>query len=193
MEQLNQFLQGYFELPASSLGKLAEQFEETTLSRKDFFLKEGDACKHLSFVKSGFIRIYRNMDGKEVTQWISTPGSFVTDLASFVFGAAGRWNIEALTDCELYTISKERYAKLHHIVPEWHQLEKLFIAKCFVYLEERVLQHLHFTAEERFKQLFDEQPELFNQVPLQYIASMLGMSPETLSRLRNKMVQASRS
>ncbi|HEY1033150.1 MAG TPA: cyclic nucleotide-binding protein, partial [Flavipsychrobacter sp.] len=74
-------------------------------------------------------------------------------------------------------------------IPEWHKLEKLFIAKCFIILEERVNSHLFMTAEERFQQLLSLQPDLFNQVPLQYLASMLGMTPETMSRLRKKSLR----
>ena len=134
------------------------------------------------------VRIYTTIEDKEVTQWISTPGYFVTDLASFTFNTPARWNIQALTDCRLHTIEKEDYNSLGDIVPEWHQLEKLFIAKCFIILEERVNNHLFMTAEERYNQLMEQQPELFNQVPLQYLSSMLGMTPETFSRIRKKQL-----
>lgn len=126
------------------------------------------------------------MDEKEITKWISTKGFFIVDLASFVFSQPSRWNIQALTDCELYVIDSTDYQKLIEIVPKWLELEKLFIAKCFTTLEDRVLQHLAMSAEERYNQLFQFNKELFNIVPLQYLASMLGMAPETLSRLRKK-------
>jgi CRP-like cAMP-binding protein len=107
-------------------------------------------------------------------------------LASFVFSQPSRWNIQALTDCELYVIDSNDYQNLGEIVPKWLELEKLFIAKCFTILEDRVLQHLAMSAEERYNQLFQFNKELFNIVPLQYLASMLGITPETLSRLRKK-------
>ena len=110
----------------------------------------------------------------------------MVDLSSFVFHQSARWNIQALTDCELYVIDNKDYQKIGQVFPRWTELEKLFIAKCFTVLEERVLQHLSMTAEERYNQLFNLNKELFNQVPLQYLASMLGMTPETLSRLRKK-------
>ena len=108
------------------------------------------------------------------------------DLSSFVFKQTARWNIQALTDCELYVIDNNDYQKIGQIIPGWNSLEKLFIAKCFTVLEDRILQHLSMSAEERYNQLFSFNKELFNQVPLQYLASMLGMTPETLSRLRKK-------
>lgn len=67
-------------------------------------------------------------------------------------------------------------------------MEKQFIAGCFVQLEDRVFSHLSLSAEERYDKLFENNKEIFNQVPLQYLASMLGMSPETFSRIRNKKI-----
>jgi CRP-like cAMP-binding protein len=130
-----------------------------------------------------------NAEQKEVTQWISSKGYFVTDLASMVFDTPARWNIQALTDSELYTINKTDYNKIGTLIPQWHQIEKLFIAKCFTILEDRVFTHLSMTAEERYQLFFENNKELFNQVPLQYIASMLGMTPETFSRIRKKSLQ----
>lgn len=143
-------------------------------------------CGELSFIKSGLVRIYTAVDDKEVTQWISTPGYFVTDLASFLFQTPARWNIQALTDCELYTIDRTTYTDMGNAIPNWHLIEKIFISKCFIMLEDRVFRHLSQSAEERYQNLLASQPDLFNLVPLQYLASMLGMTPETLSRLRKK-------
>ena len=110
----------------------------------------------------------------------------MTDLAGIHFNKPSRYNIQALTDCELYTISGNDYNNLGNIIPKWHEFEKLFIAHCFDLLEERVFTLLSMTAEERFRLLFQHNRELFNQVPLQYLASMMGMIPETLSRLRKR-------
>lgn len=188
MANLQQYIQSYFDVQNEALNTIASKFGYREIKKNDYLLKQGRQCNQMSFIQSGIIRIYTTVDDKEVTQWVSTKGYFVTDLASFIFNTPARWNIQALTDCELYTISKEDYDSLGNILPEWHKLEKLFIAKCFIILEERVNSHLFMTAEERYNKLFELQPELFNQVPLQYLASMLGMTPETLSRLRKKQL-----
>jgi CRP-like cAMP-binding protein len=126
---------------------------------------------------------------KEVTKWISTKGYFAVDLASFIFRQPARWNIQALTDCEMYVIDSNDHQKIGQVIPRWEELEKLFIAKCFTVMEDRIVQHLSMSAEERYTQLFNSNKELFNQVPLQYIASMIGMTPETLSRMRKKAAE----
>lgn len=188
MTDLQQYIQTYFDVDGKHLAGIASRFKYRQVKKDEFLLKQERLCGQLSFIQSGLVRMYCNVNDKEVTQWISTQGYFVTDLASFIFNTPARWNIQALTDCDLYTIDKEDYNDLGNVIPEWHQLEKLFIAKCFIILEERVNSHLFMTAEERYNQLLSKQPELFNLVPLQYLASMLGMTPETLSRLRKKQL-----
>ena len=112
----------------------------------------------------------------------------MTDIASFLFRNPSRFNIHALTDTRLYTIEHEQYIGMGKLMPKWNEFEKLFIAKCFVMIENRVFDLISKPAEERYQQLFDQNRELFNQVPLQYLASMLGMTPETFSRIRKKMI-----
>lgn len=186
MTELELYINSYFGVALEDISKISSFFHLTTLGKGDYFLKSGHICNNLSFHKSGIIRVYTTTDEKEVTQWISTKGYFVTDLSGIVFNKPSKYNIRALTDCELYTIDRKDYKNIGHVIPQWHELEKLFIARCFIYMEERILSLLSLTSEERYKWLFGQQRDLFNQVPLQYLASMLGMTPETLSRIRKK-------
>lgn len=165
---------------------LSSFFKLESLTKGGFYLKSGVSCLKLSFISSGMMRMYRSEGVKEVTQWISTKGYFVTDLASLSYGTPSRWNIQALTDCEYYTISKQDYDGLKEVLPAWSEIEKRFLTKCFIILEERVHKQISLSAEERYNDLIQFNPMLFNEVPLQYLASMLGMTPETLSRIRAK-------
>ncbi|MBK9290046.1 MAG: Crp/Fnr family transcriptional regulator [Bacteroidetes bacterium] len=186
MTELEKYIQTYFGVNKDDLTKISSFFKPVTLKKGDYFLKKGRHSDRLGFVQTGILREFVFIDNKEVTKWISTKGYFVVDLLSFMFEQPARWNIQALTDCELYVIDKNDHQKIAQIIPYWSELEKFFIGKCFTVLEDRVLQHISMTAEERYNQLFNFNKELFNQVPLQYLASMLGMAPETLSRLRKK-------
>lgn len=189
MTELEQNIQNYFGIISpESLQIISTLFEFETIKKGDFYLKTGKNCDKLSFIESGMLRIYVTTLDKEVTQWISTKGYFVTDLASLLFETPSRWTIQALADTNVYTINKHNYKKIGELVPQWHQLEKLFVAKCFTMLEDRIFSHLSMTAEERYQLFFEQNKELFNQVPLQYIASMLGMTPETFSRIRKKQL-----
>ncbi len=186
MNQLESYISGYFGISNDSLSQVASMFEEESLSKGDYYVKAGRYCHKLSFLKSGYLRIFRQKEEKEITQWISGPDYFVTDLSTLIFQQTARWDIQALTDCQLYTLSNEAYKEMNRVVPDWPKLEKLFIAKCFLTLEDRVFSFLSMTAEERYNVLFEMNSDIFNQVPLLYLASMLGMTPETLSRIRKK-------
>lgn len=186
MTELEQYIQSYFGVTQEEILSISRFFRETQLRKGAYFLKAGQTCNQLSFHKSGIIRVYSAYGDKEITQWISTQGYFVADLGGIVFNEPARHHIQALTDCALYTIDRADYNRLGQVVPRWHELEKLFIARCFTTMENRVRTLLSMSAAERYQQLFAERRELFNQVPLQYLASMMGMTPETLSRLRKK-------
>ena len=189
MTELEQYVKSYFGIVTNDdLKTIASLFKTTTIKRGEFLLKSGKYCNKLSFVQSGLLRIFATIDDKEVTQWISTKGYFSTDLSSFIFEEPSRWTIQALVDTEIYSISKEDYKKIGNLVPTWSELEKLFLVRCFTILEDRIFSHLSMTAEERYKLFFENNKELFNQVPLQYIASMLGMTAETFSRIRKKQL-----
>lgn len=187
MSELEQYIKSYFGIVNSNdLETIVSLFKLKKVKKGDYLLKAGKRCNQLSFVQSGLLRMFLSTDEKEITQWISTKGYFCTDLSSFVFDTPSRLTIQALVDTEVHSISIEDYKRIGEIVPKWHELEKLFIVRCFIMLEERIYTHLAMTAEERYESFFKNNKELFNQVPLQYIASMLGMTPETFSRIRKK-------
>ena len=186
MTEFEKYIQNYFGVSAADLATISAFFKPVSINKGDFFLKSGRRSDKLGFVQSGIIREFAVLQDQEVTKWISTTGYFVVDLNSFLFDQPARWNLQALTDCELHVIDLANYKKISEAVPGWTELEKLFIARCFSILEDRVVQHLSLSAEARYTQLLKFNKELFNQVPLQYLASMLGMSPETLSRIRKK-------
>lgn len=187
MTELEQYVTSYFGVAeAEELEIISSFFKPETIKKGDYFLLTGKAADKLSFIQTGLLRVFLATENKEVTQWISTKGYFVTDLSGFIFEQPARWTIQALADTELFTIKREDYKKIGTLMPKWHELEKLFIAGCFTTLEDRIFSHLSMSAEERYTLFFEHNKSLFNQVPLQYIASMLGMTPETLSRIRKK-------
>lgn len=187
MTNLETYIQAYFKIPEESTASVATLFQEENFKKGDYFVRQGTYCQKMSFQTNGFIRVFTERHDKEITQWIGSKNHFITDLSSFIFGQRARWHIQAITDCKLYTITLDQYKTLSKVVPNWPELEQQFLAACFLTLEDRVFSHLSMSAEERYLQFYQQNKALFSQVPLQYIASMLGMSPETFSRIRKKI------
>lgn len=188
MTNFEQQLQFFFTVPEKEIQQISAYFQLFEIKKGELFLEKGCTSKRMGFVKSGILRDFFYTNDKEITKWISTEGQFVVELTSFLFQEPARWSIEALTDCELYVIDETNYRKLNTEIAIWPELEKRFITKCFAYMEGRIITHLSLSSEERYAAYFEKNKEHFNQIPLQYIASMLGMTPETMSRIRKKRV-----
>ncbi|WP_442591447.1 Crp/Fnr family transcriptional regulator [Pedobacter sp. AW31-3R] len=188
MTELESYIHHHFGISPDDCQKVSGLFRAETLEKGGYFLRTGKFCNKLSFIESGIIRVYVSLPDREVTQWIGTAGYFITDLQGFMFRNKSRFNIQALTDIRLFTIDYEGYLTMGKLVPKWHEFEKLLLGKCFVMMEDRIFDLISMTAEERYQKLFESNRELFNQVPLQFLASMLGMTPETFSRIRRKML-----
>jgi len=186
MSELKKHIIETFGFTENEFEEIREFFQPKEIPKGEYFLNEGHYVRQMGFVESGILREFLFVNDKEVTKWFSTKGYFAVDLSGFLFDQKSKVNYEAITDTRILTISKENYNKISSKVSRWDKLEKRFLAKCFAVLENRVVSHLALSAEERYHQFFAFNPQLFNQVPLNQIASMLGMTAETFSRIRKK-------
>ncbi len=163
-------------------------FKIKTYKKGDYFLKKGDHVKEVGYVLDGFLREFIiEEDDYEITKFLAKPGDFITDVEGINFFTPSRWNIYCLTDCIMSVIHRDDVESLKSKIPRWTEIEKLFNAKCFISAENRILDFLRFNAEERYQLMLKQNKEFFQIVPLNYIASYLGITPETLSRFRNKI------
>jgi CRP-like cAMP-binding protein len=190
MSELEKHIIETFGFSESEFESIKDFFQTKEIKKGDYFLEEGQYVKQLGFVEKGILREFLFVNDHEVTKWFSTKGYFAVDLSGFLFDQKSKVNYQAITDTKLLTLSKQNYNKISAKISRWDELEKMFLAKCFIVLENRIISHLALSAEGRYNQFFSFNPELFNQVPLHHIASMLGMTPETLSRIRQKQTKS---
>jgi len=189
MSELKKHIIETFGFTKSEFENIQDFFQPMNIKKGEFFLKEGQYVKQLGFVEKGILREFLYVNEKKVTKWFSTSGYFAVDLSGFLFDQKSKVNYQAITEVELLILSKDNYDKISDKITRWDKLEKMFLAKCFSVLENRVISHLALNAEERYNQLFAFNPQIFNEAPLNQIASMLGMSAETLSRIRKKQTK----
>lgn len=166
------------------LDDIAARFESQKINAGEHFTQPGQICRKMAFIHKGILRMYNYAGGKEITLWIGSKNRFITDLSSFIHQQSARWFIEAVEPSMLLTISREDHYQLISKYHKWIEFDNRLLTSAYTIIEQRIFSHLYMTAEERYKMLFNSEPELFNKVPLKYIASMLAMTPETLSRLR---------
>lgn len=160
--------------------------EQVTLAKNEYLLTEGKVCRYLYFLQSGALRGFYNLDGKEITHWFAFEESFVTSFHSFISQNTAVENIQLLEDCVLYRISK---TSLNTLMDKHHEIERLVrmaYEKYYLQLEERFVNAHFKSATERYQDLLKQAPHILERVPLGFIASYLGITQETLSRVRSK-------
>ena len=172
----------------SLIQKVASYYYEEELQKGQFITKEESVCRKMCIIEEGYIRFHSYTSQKSITHWIFGSDQIVTDVASFFTHQPSKWNIQTLTPSKVYSLTSTNHELLRKEIKEWDQLEKLFIIKLFAALEHRIYTLLSMTSLQRYQYLFRSDANMFNEIPLQYLASMLGMTPETLSRIRRNSI-----
>lgn len=186
MEQLLTHLINYAPLSAEAQNALQDAFEKKTISKNEYLLSEGQVCRQLYFLEKGALRGFYNLDGKEITHWFGFEKDFVTSFHSFITQEPAVENIQLLEGCILWSISKETLTALFNKYHEIERLVRIAYEKYYIRLEERFVNAQFKTATERYENLLQQTPHILERVPLGCIASYLGISQETLSRIRSK-------
>ena len=162
------------------------------LRKKRFLLHDGDPCIYTTFVEKGLLRSYRIDDkGNEHILQFGLQGWWVADLYSFLTGEPSEYNIEALEDSELLLITKPSWDKLLHEVPAFEHYFRILIQNNLIATQRRLMGTMSSTAEERYNKLLQEFPDIAQRVPQHMIASYIGVTRETLSRLRSQLAAGS--
>ena len=165
-------------------------FISKKLKKHQFLLNEGDVCRYLGFVNSGCLREY-SIDNKGIEHIIqfAIEDWWVSDLHSFLSGLPATYNIDALQDSDILLLEKSARDKLLDACPKMEKFFRLLIEANHVASHQRISDSLSASAEERYLKYIKTYPKLFEQVPQNQIASYLGITPQSLSRIRKELIQ----
>ena len=162
--------------------------------RKDaFLLQEGEQARYMAFVTKGCLRAYTiDKKGHEHIIQFAPEGWWITDLYSFLTGREATYFIDALEESDVLLIDAASYEKLCATVPKFERYFRILLQNNYIATHRRLVATVTLTAEERYTQMLQEFPNLARRVALRHIASYLGITPEALSRIRNRIAKKGR-
>lgn len=167
-----------------------EHFEPVIFPKNRIIEEEGKIPQYLYFVVNGYMRLFHyNEQGDEITTHINCPPGFITSYFNFINQIKATENVECITECELLRITKNN---LDYIISKSESFKDFSIwvfQQSIAYNENRSKELATLTAEQRYQKLIQNYPQIIHNVPLQYIASFLGMNSKSLSRIRKQMIK----
>ena len=185
--RFRKYLTGLIPMDDDTFGLCKDSLEVVSIKKGDFLIREGQRCEHVAYIDSGLFRIYYLKDGTEVNTCFCKENSITSAFESLVSRAPSGQSIQALEDSVVLMLSYENLQKLYSRSPVWQSIGLFMTEKECLRLLNRTATLSFETALEKYKKLLDQEPDLLQRVPIQHIASYLGVSRETLSRIRSRV------
>jgi len=159
-----------------------------TLRKKDFFAMQGTHCRYLAFVNSGCLRAFHtNKNGDEFTMYFAFPNWWTGDKTSFYSGAPSRFSVQALEETEIFQADKRNWEIALETIPAFEKWYRVKARKSYEAAQQKLIDTHTETAEEKYLKLIRNAPDIVQRIPQHYIASYLGIRPQSLSRIRKKI------
>jgi len=186
MNPLISYLINYYKISPEAQEALEKELVRHEFEKDGFLHKEGSVCRRLFFIESGCIRGFHYKEGREVTNWFGFEDSLVTSFHSFIDQQPGHEYIQAMEDTVVWAISRDILYQLYDQFPVIERLGRITCEQYYIRLEDRYVNAHFKTASERYLDLLTIYPHIIQRTPLGYVASYLGISQETLSRIRSR-------
>ena len=187
MSSFKQVINSISPLSYEALDDLEKIVSTKHLKKNDFVLKQDAVCRHIYFVGKGMIRIYYLKDGRDVTEWFACDQQFCFSIMSYFHEEPSNLVIQCIEDCEITYFSKSGLEKLSDESLEISRFYRSLFAGSLIGSQLRMESIQFETALQRYQSLMNNNPEIIQRAPLKYIASFLGITFETLSRIRHQL------
>ena len=185
-QEFIQALQDKCSFSETSARELLACAVDFSFARNQIILNEGEVSGYMYFIKKGAVRIFYSKHGKEVTEWLALEQSFFLSIASFYRRTPSHLTIQALESCEIIALPHDAFMQLSAKYHDIETLHRTLITYALLLSQDRMDSIQFESAQQRYENLVQLQPNFIQRFPLTYIASFLGITLETLSRVRSK-------
>lgn len=189
MEQLQNAINAISPVSPADFELLKTVTKNLTVKKHTNLLAQGETCKNVYFIKKGFFRMfYVDLNGNEVNFRFAAANNFMVNFQSFLTQKPSNYYWQAMQDAEILYFAYQDVQRLYDECPAWEHFGRLMSEHVYIQLNERVEMFQFMSPEQRYQHLLNTKPELFNQVSQFHLSSYLGVKPESLSRLRKRLL-----
>lgn len=190
IESLKKMIDAITPMSPSDFQLFFPLLQKRTVKKGDYILREGELSEHIFFLLRGLVRMYYiDFNGNDISYRFTTTNRFFVDFQSLLTQQPSHYYWQALQDTEMLTISYQDVLHTYEVSPAWNNFGRLWAEHVYLQLNERVEMLLLMKPEERYLHLLNSQPHLFNQVSQVHLSSYLGIKPESLSRIRKRVLK----
>jgi len=187
MEELMTYLSGIYPLSEELKFHLASVLKVKSLLRKEYLLKAGQICTNIYFVSKGLLRCFYNRDDIQISSWFMKEGDVIISVESFFQQTPSYESIQALENCELYYITNAELQDVYQRYPEFNFIGRVLTEKYYTLSEQRLYSLRMQRSQERYEYMLKHHPEFILRVPAKYLASYLGITEVTLSKIKSRL------
>lgn len=187
MGYLREFYERIIKLQESEWEFIAAHFDRKVFDKNEIITRQGETENYLSFIESGIVRLYVPDDENELTFNFNFKKEFTCAYDSFLTQTTSEYELQALTETIIWQISYKDLQKVYTQTQVGNFLGRIVSEKLFLAKSKRELSLLKYNAKERYLRLFSEQPDILKFIPMKYIASYIGITPQGLSRIRRQI------
>lgn len=188
MEKIINYLLQFGNLNEQQIDFIASKAQEIELGKEGYFSEAGKIAKQVGFIIDGVLRVcYYDNKGEEVTKYFIDENNFVVDLDSFDNKIPSSGYVQAVTDCRIIVFSKENWDEIAHTIVGWENIVNKIVKRSLLQKIERRSPLVSEDATTRYLDFMEKYPQLINRIPLSYLASYLGVTQSSLSRIRKNI------
>lgn len=186
---LKKFIRRFVKLSDTELEDIASKFKRKEIKKNNYIFRQGDTCKDFVFVDKGCLRLYYVKDGIEISVWFAFQPSSAIEVYSFVSESPSDYFLQAIEDSEVLYLPKADLKKLYQYQPKMQEMMRNFWEAVLLDLISRFTALEKDSAEKRYLDLLNKQPDYLEAIPQKYLASFIGVTPTSLSRIRKKIIK----